>query len=447
MQSIKVFVVEDDVVYAEVLKHQLALNPEYEIETFSNGEELLNNLYKKPSLITLDYTLPDFSGMQLFKKIKEFDRDLPVVVISGQEDILTAVDLLKEGAYDYIVKDQDTKDRLWNVLRNLREKFELEREIVDLREEIGKKYDYENIIKGKSVVIRQIFNLIEKATKASIAVIITGETGTGKDLVARAIHYNSSRRRKPFVAVNVSAIPNDLIESEFFGFEKGAFTGATSRKIGKVELANKGTLFLDEIADMDKNMQAKLLRVLQEKEITRIGGNTTIKTDIRLIVATNKNIAHEVQKGNFREDLYYRLLGLPIELPPLRYRGNDILILAKHFVDEFCKENQIKKLTITPAAQEKLMKYTYPGNVRELKAIMELACVMTSDENLDDVDISFNSSATQADFLMEEDTLEGYTKKIIKFYLQKYNNNVLMVAKKLDIGKSTIYRMIKYKEI
>jgi two-component system response regulator AtoC len=447
MQSIKVFVVEDDVVYAEVLKHQLALNPEYEIETFSNGEELLNNLYKKPSLITLDYTLPDFSGMQLFKKIKEFDRDLPVVVISGQEDILTAVDLLKEGAYDYIVKDQDTKDRLWNVLRNLREKFELEREIVDLREEIGKKYDYENIIKGKSVVIRQIFNLIEKATKASIAVIITGETGTGKDLVARAIHYNSSRRRKPFVAVNVSAIPNELIESEFFGFEKGAFTGATSRKIGKVELANKGTLFLDEIADMDKNMQAKLLRVLQEKEITRIGGNATIKTDIRLIVATNKNIAHEVQKGNFREDLYYRLLGLPIELPPLRYRGNDILILAKHFVDEFCKENQIKKLTITPAAQEKLMKYTYPGNVRELKAIMELACVMTSDDNLDDVDISFNSSATQADFLMEEDTLEGYTKKIIKFYLQKYNNNVLMVAKKLDIGKSTIYRMIKYKEI
>jgi len=447
MQSIKVFVVEDDVVYAEVLKHQLALNPEYEIETFSNGEELLNNLYKKPSLITLDYTLPDFSGMQLFKKNKEFDRDFPVVVISGQEVILTAVDLLKEGAYDYIVKDQDTKDRLWNVLRNLREKFELEREIVDLREEIGKKYDYENIIKGKSVVIRQIFNLIEKATKASIAVIITGETGTGKDLVARAIHYNSSRRRKPFVAVNVSAIPNELIESEFFGFEKGAFTGATSRKIGKVELANKGTLFLDEIADMDKNMQAKLLRVLQEKEITRIGGNTTIKTDIRLIVATNKNIAHEVQKGNFREDLYYRLLGLPIELPPLRYRGNDILILAKHFVDEFCKENQIKKLTITPAAQEKLMKYTYPGNVRELKAIMELACVMTSDENLDDVDISFNSSATQADFLMEEDTLEGYTKKIIKFYLQKYNNNVLMVAKKLDIGKSTIYRMIKYKEI
>ncbi len=447
MQAIKVFVVEDDPVYAEVLKHQLGLNPDYEIETFSNGEELLNNLYKKPSLITLDYTLPDFSGMQLFKKIKEFDRDLPVVVISGQEDILTAVDLLKEGAYDYIVKDQDTKDRLWNVLRNLKEKFELEREIVDLREEIGKKYDYENIIKGKSVVIRQIFNLIEKATKASIAVIITGETGTGKDLVARAIHYNSSRRRKPFVAVNVSAIPNELIESEFFGYEKGAFTGATSRKIGKIELANKGTLFLDEVADMDKNMQAKLLRVLQEKEITRIGGNAIIKTDIRLIVATNKNIAHEVQKGNFREDLYYRLLGLPIELPPLRYRGNDILILAKHFVDEFCKENQMKKLTITPAAQEKLMKYTYPGNVRELKAIMELACVMTSDENIDDVDISFNSSATQADFLMEEDTLEGYTKKIIKFYLQKYNNNVLMVAKKLDIGKSTIYRMIKYKEI
>lgn len=447
MQPIKVFVVEDDPVYAQVLKHQLVVNPDYDVEIIPTGEELLNNLYKKPSLITLDYSLPDYSGMQLYKKIKEFDRDIPVVVISGQEDILTAIDLLKEGAYEYITKDKDTKDRLLAVLRNLREKFELEREIIDLREEIGKKYDYENIIKGKSVVIRQIFNLIEKATKTSIAVIITGETGTGKNLVAKAIHYNSNRSRKPFVPVDISAIPSDTVENEFFGYEKGAFPGATARKIGKIEQANKGTLFLDEIADMDKNMQAKLLRVLQEKEITRMGSNTPIKIDIRLIVATNTNIAHEVQKGNFREDLYYRLLGLPMELPPLRYRGNDILILAKHFVDEFCKENTMKKLIITPAAQEKLMKYTYPGNVRELKAIMELACVMTGDDNIDDVDISFNSAATQADFLMDEDTLEGYNKKIIKFFLQKYNNNVLVVAKKLDIGKSTIYRMLKYKEI
>ncbi len=447
MQSIKVFIVEDDPVYAEMLRYHLQLNPDYEIEKFENGTELLKNLYKKPNLITLDYSLPDFSGLQLFKKIKETDADIPVIVVSGQEDILTAVTLLKEGAYDYIIKDQDTKDRLWNALRNLKEKFDLQQEIFDLREEIEKKYDYENIIKGKSVVIKQIYNLIEKATRTNIAVVITGETGTGKDLVAKAIHYNSPRRKKPYVAINVSAIPNELIESELFGYEKGAFTGAITRKVGKFELANKGTLFLDEIGEMDLNMQSKLLRILQEKEFSRVGGNEIIKTDIRLVVATNKNLAEEVQKGKFREDLYYRLLGLPIELPPLRYRGNDILVLAKHFVDEFCLDNQLKKLSISGVAQDKLMKYTYPGNVRELKAIMELACVMTNSEIINDIDISFNSTAHRADFLMEEDTLEGYNRKIIKFYLHKYNNNVLMVAKKLDIGKSTIYRMIKNKEI
>jgi DNA-binding NtrC family response regulator len=447
MESIKVFIVEDDLAYAEMLRYHLQQNPDYEIETFENGTDLLRNLYKKPQIITLDYTLPDYSGLNLFKKIKEFDADLPVIVVSGQEDILTAVNLLKEGAHDYIVKDHDTKDRLWNVIRLLKEKFILQQEITSLREEIGKRYDYENILKGNSIVIKQIHNLIEKATKTNITVIISGETGTGKDLVAKSIHYNSPRRKKPFITTNITAIPADIIEHELFGYEKGAIPYANTRKTGKFELAGKGTLFIDEIGELDNTMQAKLLQVLQEKEFSRIGGYEIIKTDFRLIVASNKNLAEEVQKGNFREDLYYRLLGLPIELPPLRYRGNDILVLAKNFVDAFCKENHLQKLTISAAGQEKLMKYTYPGNVRELKAIMELACVMTNTDVLNDIDISFNSSATRADFLMEEDTLEGYNRKIIRFYLQKYNNNVLMVANKLDIGKSTIYRMIKNREI
>lgn len=447
MESFKIFLVEDDTAYGEMLRYFISVNSDYEVEVFETGTELLENLHKKPDIISLDYSLPDISGLKVLKKIREFDPDLPVVVVSGQEDIGTAIALLKEGAYDYIEKDNDTKDRLWNTLSHLKENLVLKKEILDLKEEIGKRYDYQKVIKGKSPVIQQVFHLIEKAIRNNISVVLTGETGTGKDLVAKAIHYNSSRKKKPYVTINVTAIPDEFIETELFGYEKGYYPGSTTRKTGKFELANKGTLFLDEVSEMDMNMQAKLLRVLQEKEFYRLGSNEPVKIDIRLIVATNKNLAEEVQKGKFRQDLYYRLLGLPIELPPLRYRGNDILILAKHFVDEFCIENKIRKLSITPAAQEKLMKYSYPGNVRELKAIMELGCVMTNTEVIDDLDISFNASVSRSDFLMEENTLEGYTRKIIRFYLQKYNNNVLLVAEKLNIGKSTIYRMLKNKEI
>ncbi|HSP89005.1 MAG TPA: sigma-54 dependent transcriptional regulator [Ignavibacteriaceae bacterium] len=447
MNSFKIFIVEDDPLYGEMLKYHLSLNPDNEVIKFETGSECLKNLYQNPSLISLDYSLPDMSGFDVIKKVREFNPEIPIVIVSGQEDVAVAVKLLKDGAYDYFVKDEDTKERLWNTLKNIKERLELKEEINVLKEEIGKKYEFKRIIKGNSPAIKQIFQLIEKATYTNITVSLYGETGTGKELVAKAIHYNSSRTRYSFVPINVTAIPSELIESEFFGHEKGSFTGANSRKIGKFELANKGTIFLDEIGEMDLNMQAKLLRVIQEKELTRVGGNKPVKFDARVIVATNKNLAKEVQKGNFREDLYYRLLGLPIEIPPLRFRGNDILLLAKFFVDEFCKENKMAKMEISSKAQEKLMKYPFPGNVRELKAIMELSCVMTNSEIIEEDHISFNSTNAKSDFLLEEDSLEGYTKKIIKFYLQKYNNNVMVVAKKLDIGKSTIYRMLKNNEL
>jgi DNA-binding NtrC family response regulator len=252
---------------------------------------------------------------------------------------------------------------------------------------------------------------------------------------------------RSFVAVNVAAIPSELIESELFGHEKGAFTGAHSRRIGKFEEAHKGTLFLDEIGEMDLSIQAKLLRALQEREIVRIGGNEKVKTDVRIIVATHKNLFEEVQKGNFREDLYYRLLGLSIELPPLRERGNDLLILAKHFVDSFCKENKLPQKLISNEAKVKLCSYPFPGNVRELKAVMELAVVMADDDIIYDTDITFNQTANQADFLKQEMTLRDYTRNIINYYLEKYNHDIVTVAKKLDIGKSTIYRMIKNGEL
>ncbi|MCD4682525.1 MAG: sigma-54 dependent transcriptional regulator [Bacteroidales bacterium] len=447
MNSFKIFVVEDDPLYGEMLKYHLSLNPDNEVYKFETGTECIKNLYQGPSLISLDYSLPDMSGFEVIKKVKEFNQDIPIVIVSGQEDVATAVKLLKEGAYDYFVKDEDTKERLWNTLKNIKERLELKEEINVLKEEIGKKYEFKKIIKGNSPAIKQIFKLIEKATQTNITVSLYGETGTGKELVAKAIHYNSVRTKFSFVPINVTAIPGELIESEFFGHEKGAFTGANVRKIGKFELANRGTIFLDEIGEMDISMQAKLLRVIQEKELYRVGGNKPVKFDARVIVATNRNLAKEVQKGNFREDLYYRLLGLPIEIPPLRYRGNDILILAKFFVDDFCKENKMNKLDISTKAQEKLLKYPFPGNVRELKAVMELACVLTNSEHIDEDHVTFNSTNEKSDFLLEEDTLEGYVKKIVKFYLQKYNNNVMVVAKKLDIGKSTIYRMLKNNEI
>jgi len=448
MTPFTIFIVEDDPFYGEMLKYHVSLNPDYVVEKYETGKEFLKNLYKNPSVISLDYSLPDISGLEVLKKVHDHNPEIPVIIVSGQEDVSTAVNLLKHGAYDYFVKDDDTKDRIWNALKNIKEKFELEKQIDVLQTEIGKKYKFGNSIKGNSNKIKNVFNLIEKAVQTSISVSVSGETGTGKELVAKAIHYNSSRSKYPFIAINVSAIPSELIESEMFGYEKGAFTGANTRKFGKFEEAGKGTIFLDEIGEMDQNMQAKLLRVLQEKELTRIGGHNLIKVEARLIVATNLNLEEEVRNGNFRQDLYYRLLGLPIFLPPLRERGNDILLLAKFFADEFCKENNIPFKTFTEPAQEKLLSYSFPGNVRELKAVIELAVVMSNSNSIDDMEISFSASSKKGNFLMdEEDTLKGYTRKIIRTHLEKYDNNIVKVAKKLDVGKSTIYRMIKNNEL
>ncbi|HLN52789.1 MAG TPA: sigma-54 dependent transcriptional regulator [Lentimicrobium sp.] len=438
----KIFLVEDDVIFSKVISYHLSLNPDNQVEVFPDGKSLIKNLYKQPNLITLDYNLPDMTGLEVLKQVREFNPDIPVVIVSGQQDLATAIELLRKGAYDYLLKDQDTKERLWNITRNIRENLMLKEKIAVLEEEIGKKYEAGNLIKGNSAAINKVFTLIEKAAKTSIVVSIYGETGTGKELVAKSIHFESARAKKPFVAVNVTAIPKELIESEMFGHEKGAFTGAANRRIGRFEEANKGTLFLDEIGDMDLNMQSKLLRVLQEEELTRVGGNEVVKLDVRVIVATHKNLQELVKQGKFREDLYYRLLGLPINIPPLRDRGNDIVLLARFFVDEFCAKNKMKKLSISSSAIQKLQKYHFPGNVRELKAIMELAAVMTNTSTIEDSDISLTSSGSTSDFLYEETTLEEYNRRIINHFLQKYDNKVRLVAKKLDIGKTTIYRMM-----
>lgn len=445
--TIKIFIVEDDEWYSEFLIYHLTLNPDYEVKKFRTAKDFLGSLAENPNIVTLDYSLPDMTGSDVLKRIKDYNNDIQVLVISGQEDVNTAVELLKQGAYDYIVKNDDARNRILSVVNNIRKNLELREEISQLKEEIGKKYDYNKSIIGTSTAINRAFGLIDKACNSKITVSITGETGTGKELVAKAIHYNSDRKNRPFVAVNITAIPKDLIEAELFGHEKGAFTGAQNRRIGKFEEANKGTIFLDEIGEMDISLQAKLLRVLQEREITRIGSNQVIPIEVRVIVATHQNLQEEVKKGNFREDLYYRLLGLPIELPPLRDREGDILVISKHFIDEYVRENKVSKMILSAAAQKRLLNYAFPGNIRELKAVIELACVMADNDTIEEDNIIFNNARNMTDLLSKEMSLREYNNSIVQNYLDKYDGNVLLVAKKLDIGKSTIYRMIQNNEV
>jgi DNA-binding NtrC family response regulator len=442
-----IFIIEDDPWYGELLKYQLSLNPDYEVSLFGSAKEGLDQLYRKPGVVCIDYSLPDMNGEKLLQRIRQENDQIPVVVISGQEEISVAVQLLKAGASDYIIKDDNTRELLWNSILRLREMAGLKQEVQELKAQLEQKFGLETTMVGQSPGLKKVFELVEKAVQTNINVTITGETGTGKELVAKAIHFNSPRKKKPFVAVNMAAIPKDLIESELFGYEKGAFTGAMAQKPGKFEEAQGGTLFLDEIAELDLAMQSKLLRVLQEREVIRIGGKKIISLDFRLVSATHKNLATEVQEGRFREDLYFRLMGLPIGLPPLRERGNDVLLLARSFAEAFARQNKMKAPPITASAREKLMSYSFPGNIRELKALIELAVVLSDGKEIRADDLQVQSLRSDANLLLEEKSLRQHTCDIVSYYLRKYNQDVLEVARRLDIGKSTIYKMLKEGEI
>ena len=438
-----VFVVEDDPLFAKLAKYTFELNPDYEVHVYTSGQDCIEHLHLHPVIISLDYSLPDMTGKEVLEKIKNYNKEIEVIILSGQKDIVVAVELLKAGTFDYIVKDDDTKDHLRHTIKQLNNSLRLKQKVEELEDKLSDKFTFKKSMIGNSPPMQKLFKMIEKAIKTNISVSITGETGAGKEVVAKCIHYNSDRRKGSFVAVNVSAIPKDLLESELFGYEKGAFTGATTRKIGQFELADKGTLFLDEIAEMDITLQSKLLRAIQERVITRVGGTTNITFDARIIVATHRNLMEEVSAGNFREDLYYRLLGLPLEIPPLRKRGNDILLLMRHFLNEFCDANSLGKITLDKKAKDKLQNYSYPGNVRELKAIIELAAVMAENNVIAEQDVQFNSPKKIESLFSDELSLRAYNHLIINHYLEKYDKDVLLVAKKLDIGKSTIYRMLK----
>lgn len=443
----KIFIVEDDLFYAKAMQQKLAQNPLFEIEVFTRGRDVLANMHKKPSLITLDYSLPDMEGNEVLQGIQSASPDVQVVVVSGQEDVSTALELLKQGAYDYIVKDKDALNRLEKVVNNIEEHHHLKKEVDELRDLVKSQYSFEAVV-GNSTSIRKVFAMIERASKANIAVSLTSEPGSGSELVAKTIHYNSARKDAPVVVFDVSSLPNDILERELYGYEKEAFPGAYARKIGKLEEANGGTLYIKGLAEVSPYVQSVLLEVLyNSKYITRLGGAERIELDLRIICSFPKEINEKVKEGVFREDLYYKLLGLPIDIPPLRERGSDVVILAKHFLDNFTRQNDMESVTLSSAAQEKLLNYPFPGNIRELKAVIELAAVMATDNVISPENITFNSSNSLSDFLFEEKTLKDYTRGIIRHFLDKYDNNVLLVADKLDVGKSTIYRMIKNKEI
>lgn len=442
----KIFILEDDEWYNKLLVYSASLNPDFVVRSFFCVKELNKALGEKPDVITVDYRLPDGNGEEVLEHIKSTLPDTEVIIISEQENIETAVSLLKKGAYDYLVKEKTIKDRLLSILNHLYKNAGLKDRVAILENELQKKHSFSSNLIGNSESMQKVNTLLEKSINNNITVMITGETGTGKEVVAKAVHYNSQRKDKPFVAVNVAAIPSELIESELFGHEKGSFTGAIARRIGKFEEANGGTLFLDEIGEMEMPLQAKLLRVLQERELTRIGSNTPVKIDCRIIVATHRNLKDEVKNGKFREDLYFRLFGLTIDLPPLRDRGKDVLVLAKCFIDGFCKENKLSLKSLSVEAQNVLLSYSFPGNVRELKSVIELACVMTNDDTITAEHLNLSAQDAIGDIVNQEMTLRQYELKIIKTFLKKYDNNIKLVAQKLDMGISTIYRLLKEEE-
>jgi DNA-binding NtrC family response regulator len=386
----KVYIVEDNLMVAEAMKMALA-DEEYEISVFENGKDCLEALADGPDIVCLDHFLPDLNGIEILKHIREHYPNVNVVFVSGQEDVNIVVEAYKIGAKSYIVKKGNFTIELKQAVANLVETSNLLKEVELLREELIDRDKYDKII-GESTAILKVLKLIQRVEKTDTLVMITGESGTGKELVAEAIHQNSLRRKKPFLAVNIAAIPKDLLEDELFGHEKGAFTGASSRRKGKFEEADGGTIFLDEFGEMDMTTQTKLLRVLQDQKISRLGSNKTIKLDVRIVAATNKNLGKLVKEGKFREDLYYRIQGFLIHLPPLRDRGNDVIVLAKHFLKEFSEKHRVGQREFDESAIRALREHNWTGNVRELIALVERCVLMSDGQMIKASDLVFSDS-------------------------------------------------------
>ena len=450
-----IYIVDDEVSLLKMLTHWVQTQWNYNIKTFTTGMDLLNDLSVCPDLVLLDIMLPDINGLEVLSRIKQKYPSLPVIMLSAQGSIDIALESIRLGAFDYFPKPID-KNRLEPAIRNAIKGFDLEREIENLKENLQREYHFDNIISADKKM-QDAFRMVTKVLDNSITVLIHGESGTGKELIARAIHFNGFRKNALFVVVNCASIPRELLESELFGHEKGAFTGAHQRKIGKFELASGGTIFLDEIGEMEMSLQAKILRVIQQKEFERVGGNEVIKCDVRIISATNRDLKKAVENKEFREDLYYRLNSFPINILPLRERKGDIVILIDHFIKTFNIKLEKNIKGLTKSALKVFYDYDWPGNVRELENTVE-RCMILSDGELIDTSIlpphlkeaSNNTSLPRSSAIFTEDApiipFEKLKEEAIKHALKMTDNNIVEASKKLKIGRATFYHLMeKYK--
>lgn len=445
----RVLLIDDEARVRTSLK--MVLEPNYEIFQAADAQEGLDTFRKEePDLVLLDVVMPGTDGLAVLQTLRTESRMTPVIMLTGTKSVKTAVDAMKLGAADYLSKPFDVEE-LRIVLDRAINSQELEREVKHLRAQVVQRYAFHNLI-GKSPGMQEIYAKIEQVADSRTTVLITGESGTGKELVAKALHYNSGRRDRPFVALNCAALPETLIESELFGHEKGSFTDATARRVGQFELANTGTLFLDEIGDLSAMTQAKLLRVLQEREFTRIGGVQPIKVDVRIVAATNRNLEEMVRKGQFREDLYYRINVISLYLPPLRERGEDIPLLAKHFLVKRVEEEKRQPIEFGKDALELMTRYPWPGNVREMENIVEQAFIWSQNspqitpEHLPTILKSDSRSSS-----LRDDTLAGrmslekavmeFEREIILDALKRTNYVQTHAANLLGISR----RMLKYR--
>ena len=453
-----ILVVDDEPNYLIVLS-ELLKEEGFEVMTAESGENGRKIVEENDlDLVITDMRMPGMDGLQLLKAIKEYNKDLPVIMITAFGEVDKAVVAMKAGAYNYLAKPFNNEELLVNIKKAI-EHYSLLRENLRLRDEARVRYGFASIV-GKNARMQEIYRLIEKVAPTPSSVLITGESGTGKELVARAIHINSPREKAPFISVNCAALPETLLESELFGHERGAFTGATSMRKGRFELADSGTLFLDEIGDLPLSLQAKLLRVLQERSFERVGGVKQIKVDVRIITATNRDLKDEVDKGRFREDLYYRFNVLHIHLPPLRERADDIPMLTEHFINKFAKLLNKPKLRISGDALRYLTGLPWEGNVRELENTIERAAILCSDNVIrpEDVHPDITGAAEQVSWSPDSDlgqflpanlplpeVLSGVEEQMVKRALEEANYVQARAAENLGITKSLLqYKMKKY---
>ncbi len=443
-RKVRVLVCDDEPAIVESLSEILA-DEGYVVESARDGDEAWQKLRRSEfAILLVDLMLPGMDGLEILSRLRGAKLPTEVIIITGQGSVDTATQAMRDGAYDYLTKPVDLT-RLFSILPKAVERYEILRTNQELKRRLEKMSRFEDLI-GESPEMREVYRLIEAVADTDATVFIQGESGTGKELVARAIHNRSSRREKDFVPINCGALPRDIIENELFGHVKGAFTGSIAEKVGSLELAQGGTVFLDEIAELETDLQVKILRVLEEKEFRRLGGRESITLDVRFIAATNQDVPQAMEEKKFREDLYYRLSVVELHLPPLRSRLADILLLAEEFFKTFSEKYDKKIRGFDPKVTKALQEYSWPGNVRELKNVIERAVVLTSSERIGIGDLPARvggpASSGSTIALAIGDTLDNYERRIIYRTLEHTENNKTQAAKILGVSLKTLHNKL-----